>query len=214
MALIHCPECQKEVSSVALACPQCAFPYPGGKDTGNGQYENALRTCPDCKRIISKHVQRCPHCGAPDPETGVTRETLTIEKGEETVMCPHCGVSFTRGVKPRKLVEEVASLLPIEEKVLAAQSRIGLGIEEAGANEELTGDPSFPVGRRRKPLWEERNESYRELPRHSRPKKSWNTFLLVIVVILLLMAGWAIWELRDMSGLEALVYWNRSSFVE
>ncbi len=124
-------------------------------------------------------------------------------------MCPHCGVSFTRDMKPRKLVEEVDTLLPIEEKVLAAQSRIGLGIEEAGADEELTGDPSFPGGRKRKPLWEERNESFRELPRHSRPKKPWKTYLLVILVILLLIAGWAIWELRDMSGLEALVYWNR-----
>ena len=209
MALIHCPECQKEVSSVALACPQCAFPYPGGKDTGNGQYEKALRTCPDCKRIISKGVHPCPHCGSPDPEAVEIRETPATEEGEETVICPHCGVSFARGMKPGNLVEEVDSLLPIEEKVLAAQSRVGLGIEETGVDEELTGDPSFPGVRRRKPLWEERNESFRELPRHSRPQKPWKTYLLVILGILLLIAGWAIWELRDMSGLEALVYWNR-----
>ena len=208
MALIHCPECQKEVSSVALACPQCAFPYPGRKDTGNGQYEKALRTCLDCKRIISKQVQRCPHCGAPDPEAGETPDSLAIEEDEKTVLCPHCGVSFTHGVQPRKLVEEVDSLLPIEEKVLAAQSRIGLGIDETGVDEEQTGDPSFPAGRRRKPLWEGKNESFRELHRHALPKKPWNTFLLVILIVLLLVAGWAIWELRDMSGLEALVYWN------
>lgn len=208
MALIHCPECQKEVSSVALACPQCAFPYPGRKDTGNGQYEKILRTCPDCKRIISKQVQRCPHCGAPNSEPGVPPEPVQIEGGEETVLCPHCGVTFTHGMKPRKPIEEIDSLLPIDEKVLAAQSRIGLGIEEDGVDEELTGDPPFPAGRRRTPLWEERSESVRESPRHSRPKKPWKIYLLVILGILLLVAGWVIWEFRDMSGLEALVYWN------
>jgi RNA polymerase subunit RPABC4/transcription elongation factor Spt4 len=209
MALIHCPECQKEVSSVALACPQCAFPHPGRKGTENGHYEKALRTCPDCKRIISRQIEMCPHCGAPASGAEEKPEPLAMAEGEETLMCPHCGVSFTRGPKARKPVEEVDSLLPIDEKVLAAQSRIGLEFEEAGADDELTGDPSFPVGKRKKPLWGEKNESFRESPRHSRPKNSWNTYLLVLLVILLLVTGWAIWELRDMSGLEALVYWNR-----
>src|SRR5687768_8978595 len=26
MALIHCPDCEREVSSRAVACPQCAYP--------------------------------------------------------------------------------------------------------------------------------------------------------------------------------------------
>jgi len=209
MALIHCPECQKEVSSVALACPRCAFPYPGRKDTENGHYEKALKTCPDCKRIISRQVQMCPHCGAPAPEAEENPEPLAIEEGEETFMCPHCGVPFTRRPKARKPVEGLDTALLNEEKGLIAQSRISPGFEEASPSEELMGDQSLPIGRKRKPLWEERKESYHEWPRHSRPKKRWNTVLLVMLVILLLVAGWALWELRDMSGLEALVYWNR-----
>jgi hypothetical protein len=103
----------------------------------------------------------------------------------------------------------VDSLLLNEEKGLNAQFGISPGFEEAPGGEELTSDPSFPMGRKMKPLWEERNENYNEWPRHSKPKKWRNTYLLVMLVILLLVAGWALWELRDMSGLEALVYWNR-----
>ena len=213
MALIHCPECQNEVSSVAVACPQCAFPYPGRKESGNGQLATSLRTCPECKRVISKGVSSCPHCGAPGPDSVQIPETLSAEDGEETLTCPHCGVSFSRGPTstptPIHSIEGEPPLHPIEEKILAAQSRIGLGIEEEEAEEELPGDPTFSAGRRKKPLWEAKSKSLRESPRHARSHKPWNTLLVVMLVILLIAAGWIIWELRDMSGLEALVYWNR-----
>jgi hypothetical protein len=126
-------------------------------------------------------------------------------------MCPHCGEYFTRSPKARKPVEEVDSQLPNEEKGLSAQSRPSPGFEVANPREELMVDQSLPIGRKRKknPLWEERKESFHEWPRHSRPKKRWNTVLLVMLVLLLLIAGWALWDLRDISGLEALVYWNR-----
>jgi hypothetical protein len=34
MALIRCPECQREISDGALACPGCGFPLRGGRPAG------------------------------------------------------------------------------------------------------------------------------------------------------------------------------------
>ena len=33
MALINCPECNQEVSSLASECPKCAYPISGGGST-------------------------------------------------------------------------------------------------------------------------------------------------------------------------------------
>lgn len=209
MALIRCPECQKEVSSVALACPQCAFPYPGRKETGNGHYDKTLRTCPDCQRIISRQVQMCPHCGAPTPEVDEIPEPLVMEESEEALICPHCGERVTRSLQARKPVEEANPVMASQVKNTPAQSILSSQIAEGDASQELIGEPSFPVERKKKPLWEQRNENLQEWPRHSKPKRGWNPFLLVMLVVLPLLAGWAFWEFSGMSGLEALVFWNR-----
>jgi hypothetical protein len=208
MALIHCPECQKEVSSVALACPQCAFPYPGRKEAGNGHYDKTLRTCPDCQRIISRQVKMCPHCGAPTPEIDEIPEPLVVEESEETIICPHCGEPVKRSLKARKPVEEPNRFMTSEETSMPAQSILSSQIAAADASQELIGESSFPVERKRKPLWQQRNENPQDWPRHSKHKRGWNPFLLVTLVLLTLLAGWAFWEFSGMSGLEALVFWN------
>ena len=210
MALIPCPECQKEVSSVALACPQCAYPYPGRAESGNGHSDKALRTCPDCKRLISRQVQLCPHCGSTAHAIEGTREIFALEEeeNEESLLCPHCGLAFTRPPKPQKPVEGFDSLLLQEEKNLNPDSKLDASFDEAETNEELPGD-SLPLVRKKKPLWGETKDSHPERPRHAKQKRGWNRYLFVALIILLLVAGWAIWELRGVSGLEALVYSNR-----
>ena len=30
MALVDCPECGRQISTLAAACPQCGYPLPGG----------------------------------------------------------------------------------------------------------------------------------------------------------------------------------------
>jgi DNA-directed RNA polymerase subunit RPC12/RpoP len=35
MALIRCPECDKEISDMATACPNCGAPISAGKKKGN-----------------------------------------------------------------------------------------------------------------------------------------------------------------------------------
>lgn len=134
MALVPCPECQKEVSTQALACPQCAFPFPGKHGLSEDPKDQKLSTCPDCGFLISKQARLCPHCGIAKRDeqnpkttkkiTQVDEQPLQTTNGsliEETWLCPHCSTPYTRKVKPqggaRSNPHEVPSALPLE-KVL------------------------------------------------------------------------------------------------
>ena len=108
MALVPCPECQKQVSTHALACPQCALPFPGKQTRGVGQAGTKLYSCPDCGCPVSKQAQTCPHCGVTleaEQREGEQREgeqrPLTIKPTfvEETWLCTHCGTPYTRKVR-------------------------------------------------------------------------------------------------------------------
>ncbi len=103
MALVSCPECQKEVSTHALACPQCALPFPGKQARGVGQAGTKLHACHDCGFPVSKQAQTCPHCGVTlegEQREGEQRP-LTIKPNfvEETWLCTHCGTPYTRKVR-------------------------------------------------------------------------------------------------------------------
>jgi hypothetical protein len=101
MALVSCPECQKEVSTHALACPQCALPFPGKQARGVGQAGPKLHACPDCGCSVSKRAQTCPHCGVTlmgeQPQPTANGNTI-----EETWLCTHCGTPYTRKVRQKK----------------------------------------------------------------------------------------------------------------
>ena len=103
MALVPCPECQKEVSTHALACPQCALPFPGKQARGVGQAGTKLHSCPDCGCPVSKQAQTCPHCGVTlhgQQGEGEQRPIPTKPNFvEETWLCTHCGTPYTRKVR-------------------------------------------------------------------------------------------------------------------
>ena len=112
MALISCPECQKEVSTHALACPQCALPFPGKQTPGVGQAGTKLHACPDCGCPVSKQAQTCPHCGVPLEEE---QRSLPTNRNfvEETWLCTHCGTPYTRKVRQEKeLVTDHQAVVP------------------------------------------------------------------------------------------------------
>lgn len=56
MALRNCPECSKEVSSYATACPSCGFPIKSPAPTG------PLAQCEYCKAMIDAELTECPQC--------------------------------------------------------------------------------------------------------------------------------------------------------
>ena len=211
MALIPCPECQKEVSTQALSCPQCAMPHPGRKEQGNGHHDSALTTCPECKSLISKRAKICPHCGAPlagDPIEKEPPELPVAKPAEETWLCPHCGMPYTRKPKANKMngLDSPSQM----ENGLDAHLKYGLESEEPRYREMRSKDRQY-TGRREKvrsPLWQEGGHVYDEMPRYPRTPKKWAAISVILVLVLLSVGAWALWEFKDLNGLEALVYWN------
>jgi hypothetical protein len=59
MALINCPECGKEISSMEKTCPNCGCSIVGNT-TENKQTDNR---CPDCGAILPPNATVCSQCG-------------------------------------------------------------------------------------------------------------------------------------------------------
>ena len=55
MALINCPECGKEVSTLAAACPACGYPIAAPQSAN-------LAECDYCKKLINRELTTCPFC--------------------------------------------------------------------------------------------------------------------------------------------------------
>ena len=70
MALIKCPNCQKEISDKAAACPACGFVIP--KPPSN--------FCEECGNQLALGVSVCPNCGCP-----VETETAPVQQVEVTI---------------------------------------------------------------------------------------------------------------------------------
>jgi hypothetical protein len=186
MALVSCPECQKEVSTHALACPQCAFPFPGQQDRSVVQAGTTPHACPDCGNQVSKQAKACPHCG-------IALTLITGEQGalavnghavEETWLCTQCGTPYTRKVPKAK----------------------GLGPSHQ----------AVPRSPRRRPqqLWQEPSLSIKPekeviVPRYRRSRKK--PFIVGFIILVLLVASigvGAFWKFQGLNPLEALVYWR------
>lgn len=208
MALIPCPECQREVSTQALACPQCAFPFPGKQALSKGSQSNKLGSCPDCGVLVSNLAQTCPHCGvALMGEQG--RNSQNGNAVEETWLCPHCGTSYTRKVqkKEEKLIvgHQVLSAIT-EERSMAGSS--GLVPNQFKGNEV----PEPP--RKQPPLWQDPSLPIkkdfdvisRRYPRSR--KKSFIVGLIIFLLVAVSIGMGALWQLQGINPLEALIYWR------
>lgn len=55
MALIHCPNCDKEISDKADACPKCGY----------SMEKSVMCICPECGQKLSQDASDCPFCGYP-----------------------------------------------------------------------------------------------------------------------------------------------------
>ena len=62
MALMNCPNCGKEVSDRAKACPQCGVVLQVEDDTA---VDEKKKYCPDCGTESSSDTETCPNCGCP-----------------------------------------------------------------------------------------------------------------------------------------------------
>jgi ribosomal protein L37E len=99
MALINCPECNREISDKAEACPHCGFPVaklatPLTPKPTQNDLPNSVE-CLDCLKDFPFHDEVCPHCGLFNsrkykylqPEVPEVQK-INITKDE--VCCPKC----------------------------------------------------------------------------------------------------------------------------
>ncbi len=103
MALIHCPECDKEVSDRAKACPNCGFPIADYLQECEAWEEGALTepvpSCPICGTVLDPENLPggvCPHCSFPVldylQEGGdITSPPQAPTPATQAPRCPICG---------------------------------------------------------------------------------------------------------------------------
>lgn len=97
MALINCPECNKEISDKAVACPSCGFPLPKPVAAD-------IFTCRQCGKDFPFNMDNCPHCGFCNAQQYKFKPTPTPEPSkeiEEAIICLKCKAknSFATGNK-------------------------------------------------------------------------------------------------------------------
>ena len=221
MALVSCPECQHEVSDLALACPQCAYPYPGK----HGASEKKLQTCTECGGVISKKAQSCPHCGiscANASESTPVRE----ESKEESWLCTHCGTPYTRKIhiparpiphaetqqaehqdppvneeqeirKPTEPIPRVENQKTNTQKPPVAEEQEMSFLQKMGS-----ASPSasrHPAGRHASPLWFPSSPSQNQASSSSRSRKKF-TIIVGIVIVLLIFLSILMWFFGEPNG--------------
>ncbi len=225
MALVPCPECQKEVSTKAVACPQCAFPFPGKPvPLGSTKQVPNLHTCQECGLHIPKEGQVCPNCGVNKSEEQMPpqNEQAPLKTNgdltEETWLCPHCGIPYTRKVKKQKLAtvslpqeappqeallpKETPSVLPEEDEF----KNLVMEFEQEKKPSEMGG--LLPL-RSRSPLWEEPatgKEEVESLIPHDPKKKKVFIVLVTLGLVFGVIAGilFALWQVKGLTPIDLL----------
>jgi len=92
MPLIKCPDCSREVSDKADACPSCG--YPIAKNIGSILNPSTV-DCLECKKSFPFNDEVCPHCGlfnsqkykaahVEEPSTPFTQHTTVIVKNPKS----------------------------------------------------------------------------------------------------------------------------------
>ena len=87
MALITCPECGKQFSSQAAACPECALP------------RERIRFCGECGTPVLDEATSCAECGAPRKGGSEPLTKAGATSADASVPPPKRGGSATLEVK-------------------------------------------------------------------------------------------------------------------
>jgi len=206
MALVPCPECQKEVSTQALACPQCAFPFPGKQGLSEGSQSHTLSSCPGCGFLVSKQARSCPHCG--QTLGGQIHQTVHESISEETWLCPHCEAPYTRKVKQ----QNNAGLASPETSVIT-QPNNELQTSETATeeNENRTEIESLLPLCSRPPLWQDLS-ARKETSYHRYPRSRNHSIVVGLIIFVLVAASivfGALWQYQGITPLEMLFFWQK-----
>ncbi|WP_155890816.1 zinc ribbon domain-containing protein [Desulfuromonas sp. TF] len=124
MALVNCPECNKQVYDKANACPNCGYPIQSTSDNIKPVSEPpaeelaipTVSACPSCGKQLSSAAEYCNFCDTQNPsfkssafnwlqkDKTVCRQCASVIENKENHKCQSCGIGapLSRGqyVKP------------------------------------------------------------------------------------------------------------------
>lgn len=209
MALVPCPECHKEVSTEARACPQCAFPFPGKNISSGGHPAGKVYPCPHCDSPVSQHAQTCLHCGS-SLSDGHRHQRNNGETIQEILRCPHCGLSYTyTRTIPQSFVGASVGAKDTAPAPLTMSPSETMEIPDS----RIIPYPDDPVpqsSRRRPPLWQDPSGvKVPSPPRYPRnTKKSIIVGLILLAIVAMSVVFGAMWQLKGLNPLEAILYWR------
>jgi RNA polymerase subunit RPABC4/transcription elongation factor Spt4 len=208
MALVPCPECHKEVSTEARACPQCAFPYPGKRASEEERPTAGLNTCPQCHGLVSPDAHTCPHCRV-SLAGGHGQQGDHSESTQETLVCPHCQSSYTYTRKVAQTVKARAQSTGMTPS-LTRENRLATKGSRDGHVDTLRNTKAVQGSRGRSALWQDpaspQNVANPRYPRSK--KKSILIGLILLVTVAISVVFGAIWQLNGLNPLEAILSWR------
>ena len=207
MALVPCPECHKEVSTEARACPQCAFPSPG-KHALEEERAAGLHTCPECHGLISPDAHTCPYCRV-SLTGGPAQQEDDGESTQETLVCPHCRASYIHTRKIAQLVKTDAKSPGTTPSVTPGKRLATKGPRDSHV-EPLRKTSALLGPRRPSVLWQDPSVPPKVAPpRYPRSKnKSILIGLILLGIVAISVAFGAIWQLDGLNPLEAILSWR------
>lgn len=207
MALVPCPECHKEVSTEARACPQCAFPSPG-KHALEEERAAGLHTCPQCHGLVSPDAPTCPYCRV-SLTGGQAQQEDNGESIQETLVCPHCRASY---IHTRKIPQPVKAGIksPALTPSVTPGKRLATKIPRDSHVEPLRKTTALLGPRRPSALWQDSSGSQKVAPpRYPRNKRNSILIgLILLVIVTLSVVFGAIWQLNGLSPLETIFSWG------
>ena len=208
MALVPCPECHKEVSTEAQACPQCAFPSPG-KHALEEERASGLHTCPQRHGLVSPDARTCPYCRV-SLAGGHPQQEDNGESIQETLVCPHCLASYihTRKVPPQPVKPETTP--PVKIPSVAPMKRVAPKGSPASHAEPLRKTTALLGPRRPSALWQDPSGSQKvHPPRYPRSKKNSILIgLILLVIVTISVVFGAMWQLNGLNPLETILSWR------
>lgn len=207
MALVPCPECHKEVSTEARACPQCAFPSPG-KHALEEERASGLHTCPQCHGLVSPDARTCPYCRV-SLAGGHPQQEDNGESIQETLVCPHCRASY---IHTRKVPQPVKpeTTPPVKIPSVAPVKRVAPKGSPASHAEPLRKTTALLGPRRPSALWQDPSGSQKvHPPRYPRSKKNSILIgLILLVIVTISVVFGAMWQLNGLNPLETILSWR------
>ena len=162
MPLMACPQCGQNVSSLASACPKCAYSMREQR-LKEGQLGPQI-TCRKCGQKISANANVCPHCGVDFPKrtfnlllVGVPLAVVVVVLATIKLL-PEGSSAGDHAAAPPPLAAEPPEITPPQTDVVLEDSA------EAPSTETVVGTPPI-IARRPLPVAEPADTTVRTTTR-------------------------------------------------